>query len=105
VPEPGGSGSGFGTGAAVGQQAGLKLHPVKTRIVDATQKGGVDFLGYPFERGMKWPREKSPPKFKDAIRAKTRRAHGQSLKVIVKDVNRTLRGWFEYFKQSHRSTF
>ena len=87
------------------EQAGLKLHPVKTRIVDATQRGGFDFLGYHFERGLKWPREKSLRKFKDTIRAKTRRTHGQSLKVIVKDVNRTLRGWFEYFKHSHRSTF
>lgn len=25
--------------------------------------------------------------------------------VIVKDLNRTLRGWFEYFKHSHRYTF
>jgi RNA-directed DNA polymerase len=87
------------------EQAGLMLHPVKTRIVDATQKGGFDFLGYHFERGMKWPREKSLRKFKDTIRAKTRRTQGQSLKVIVKDVNRTLRGWFEYFKHSHKSTF
>ena len=63
------------------EQAGLALHPVKTRIVDATQKGGFDFLGYHFERGMKWPREKSLRKFKDTIRAKTRRTHGQSLKV------------------------
>jgi RNA-directed DNA polymerase len=87
------------------EQAGLVLHPVKTRIVDATRKGGFDFLGYHFERGMKWPREKSLRKFKDTIRAKTRRTQGHSLKVIVKDVNRTLRGWFEYFKQSHRNTF
>jgi RNA-directed DNA polymerase len=87
------------------EQAGLKLHPVKTRIVDATERGGFDFLGYHFERGMKWPREKSLRKFKDTIRAKTRRTHGHSLKVIVKDVDRTLRGWFEYFKHSHRSTF
>ena len=35
------------------EQAGLRLHPVKTRIVDATRKGGFDFLGYHFERGMK----------------------------------------------------
>jgi hypothetical protein len=28
---------------------GLKLHPVKTRTVDATQAGGFDFLGYHFE--------------------------------------------------------
>jgi len=87
------------------EQAGLRLHPTKTRIVDAIQKGGFDFLGYHFERGMKWPREKSLRKFKDTIRAKTRRTSGHSLKVTIKDVNRTLRGWFEYFKQSHRSTF
>jgi RNA-directed DNA polymerase len=87
------------------EQARLVLHPAKTRIVDATRKGGFDFLGYHFERGMKWPREKSLRKFKDTIRAKTRRTQGRSLKVIVKDVNRTLRGWFEYFKHSHRNTF
>jgi RNA-directed DNA polymerase len=87
------------------EQAGLRLHPTKTRIVDAIQKGGFDFLGYHFERGMKWPREKSLRKFKDTIRAKTRRTSGHSLKVTIKDLNRTLRGWFEYFKQSHRSTF
>ena len=87
------------------EQAGLVLHPVKTRIVDATQRGGFDFLGYHFERGMKWPREKSLRKFKDTIRAKTRRTHGHSLKGIVKDVNRSLRGWFEYFKHSHKTTF
>jgi RNA-directed DNA polymerase len=87
------------------EQAGLKLHPVKTRIVDATQRGGFDFLGYHFERGMKWPREKSLRKFKDTIRAKTRRTSGHSLRVIIKDVNRSLWGWFEYFKQSHQNTF
>ena len=32
-------------------EAGLTLHPTKTRIVDATQRGGFDFLGYHFERG------------------------------------------------------
>ena len=34
-------------------EAGLTLHPEKTRIVDATQRGGFDFLGYHFERGLK----------------------------------------------------
>ncbi len=85
--------------------AGLKLHPVKTRIVDATQKGGFEFLGYHFERGTRWPREKSLQKFKDTIRAKTRRANGHSLKAIIATVNRTLRGWFEYFQNSHYTTF
>ena len=31
-------------------ERGLKLHPEKTHIVDATQRGGFDFLGYHFER-------------------------------------------------------
>jgi RNA-directed DNA polymerase len=85
--------------------AGLTMHPEKTRIVEATQAGGFDFLGYHFEQGMKWPRRKSLTKFKDAIRAKTPRTHGQSLSATIADVNRTLGGWFEYFKHSHRNTF
>jgi RNA-directed DNA polymerase len=35
------------------EENGLKLHPTKTRIVDASQRGGFDFLGYHFERGKK----------------------------------------------------
>ena len=38
------------------EAAGLTLHPEKTRIVDATTRGGFDFLGWHFERGFKWPR-------------------------------------------------
>jgi len=87
------------------QQAGLQLHPVKTRIVDARQEGGFDFLGYHFERGEKRPRKKSLAKFKDTIRAKTKRNNGHSLARIIANLNRTLRGWFEYFKHSHRYTF
>jgi RNA-directed DNA polymerase len=86
-------------------EAGLALHPVKTRIVDATQPGGFDFLGYHFERGKKWPREKSLRKFRDTIRAKTRRTNGQSLKETIQDLNRTVKGWFGYFKHSHLTTF
>jgi RNA-directed DNA polymerase len=86
-------------------KAGLTLHPVKTRIVDATERGGFDFLGYHFERGMKWPREKSLKKLKDSIRDKTRRCNGFSLLAIIEDINMTLIGWFGYFKHSHRTTF
>jgi RNA-directed DNA polymerase len=84
---------------------GLTLHPAKTRIVDATQKGGFDFLGYHFERGYKWPRQKSLKKFKDTIRVKTKRTNGQSLQAIITNVNRSAQGWFGYFKHSHRTTF
>jgi RNA-directed DNA polymerase len=86
-------------------QEGLILHPEKTKTVDATQPGGFDFLGYHFERGKRWPRKKSLRKLKDAIREKTKRTNGNSLSVIVSGVNRTLIGWFEYFKHSHKSTF
>lgn len=86
-------------------QAGLVLHPAKTRIVDATQRGGFDFLGYHFERGMKWPRAKSWKKIKDTLRQKTRRNNGHSLQQIITDVNRTLVGWFAYFKHSNLPTF
>lgn len=87
------------------RQAGLRLHPEKTRIVDATQPGGFDFLGYHFAQGQKRPRAKSLGKFKDAVRDKTRRANGHSLSSIILDLNRTLRGWFAYFQHSHCYTF
>jgi len=85
--------------------AGLQLHPDKTRIVDATQPGGFDFLGYHFERGYRWPSPKSLKKHKDTIRRHTKRANGHSLREILRRVNAVRRGWFEYFKHSHRTTF
>ena len=81
-------------------EAGLTLHPDKTRIVDASQPGGFDFLGYHFERGRKWPRRKSEKKLKRSIRAETRRTDGRSMATIITNLNRRLRGWFEYFKHS-----
>jgi RNA-directed DNA polymerase len=86
------------------EAAGLTLHPEKTTIVDA-RTDGFDFLGYHFHGEHRWPRKKSLRKLKEAIRAKTRRANGHSLSQIIVDLNRTLRGWFEYFKHSHRWTF
>jgi len=82
------------------EENGLKLHPTKTRLVDASQRGGFDFLGYHFERGKKWPRKKSLSKLKDAIRSKTRRNNGRSMKAICADLNLTMKGWFGYFKHS-----
>lgn len=87
------------------EQAGLSLHPTKTRLIDASQKGGFDFLGYHFERGYRWPRQKSLKKLKEAIREKTQKMRSGSMKTIVAEINHTLRGWFEYFKHSHPTTF
>lgn len=82
------------------EQAELTLHPEKTRIVDATQRGGFDFLGYHFERGYRWPRKKSISKFREAIGRKTKRTNGNSLDQIIAEINPIIRGWFEYFKHS-----
>jgi RNA-directed DNA polymerase len=84
---------------------GLKLHMEKTRIIDASQRGGFDFLGYHFERGKKWPRQKSMDKLKDVIRGKTRRTEGRSLSRICQNLNRTLVGWFGYFQHSNKHVF
>jgi RNA-directed DNA polymerase len=84
---------------------GLRLHPKKTQIANAREPGGFDFLGYHFERGLKWPRKKSMAKLKEALRAKTRRTQGRSLKAICADLNRVLQGWFEYFKHSKSTVF
>jgi RNA-directed DNA polymerase len=85
---------------------GLTLHPEKTRIANCRKKGnGFEFLGYRFERGRRDVRKKSLDKLKETIRAKTRRTRGHSLKVVVDDLNRTLKGWFRYFKHAHPSIF
>ena len=85
---------------------GLALHPEKTHVGDCRQPGqGFEFLGYRFEAGERRVRKKSLNKFKDSIRAKTMRTRGDSLAHIVADLNRTLRGWFGYFKHASRYTF
>lgn len=83
----------------------LRLHPVKTRVVDATQRPGFDFLGYRFFGQYRYPRPSSEKKLRASIRAKTPRTNGNSLQVIIAGINATLRGWFEYFKNSSRSAF
>jgi RNA-directed DNA polymerase len=86
-------------------EAGLTLHPEKTRIVNAMQPGGFDFLGYHFERGMKWPRAKSLKKLRQRMSEQTARTDGRSFQAIVSGVNRTLRGWYGYFQHSKGNVF
>jgi RNA-directed DNA polymerase len=83
------------------QPAQLQLHPEKTKVIDATQSGGFDFLGYHFERGKKWPRPKSVQKMREKIRVRTRRTNGQSLEQIMAGINPILRGWYNYFRHSN----
>lgn len=86
-------------------ERGLRLHPVKTRVVDATERPGFEFLGYQFFGNSRYPRASSEKKLRDSIRQKTLRTSGESLKQIIDRANATLRGWFEYFKHSSRSAF
>jgi RNA-directed DNA polymerase len=89
--------------------AGLTLHPDKTRAVDMNLAGShFDFLGYRFERSrrgrlMRLVRPKSLRKLRETIKPRTRRNNGKSMKAIVADLNRTLPGWFGYFKHAKAS--
>jgi RNA-directed DNA polymerase len=97
-------------------QAGLTLHPEKTRVANlsltAREGEAFEFLGYRFanersgtgaSRITRQPREKSLAKFKEAIRSKTKRSNGQSLQVVIASVNRTVKGWYGYFKHATRA--
>ena len=96
------------------EQAGLTLHPTKTRVVDLGQPGAyVDFLGYRFQRHtdrkgksdvQRRVRPKSLAKIKDKLRARTPRKSGQSLAVQIAQLNPILRGWFAYFRSATQPT-
>ena len=87
------------------EENGLTLHPEKTRLVDVTQPGGFDFLGYHFERKYRWPRRKAMDRLKDKVRELTPRTSGHSLEATITRLNQMLRGWFGYFQHSHPTTF
>ncbi|MEM9553449.1 MAG: group II intron reverse transcriptase/maturase [Acidobacteriota bacterium] len=86
------------------ESVGLNLHSEKTRCVDAREEP-FDFLGYRFDRGQRWPRPKSLDRLKTKVRELTRSNNGHSLEQIITDLNSMLRGWFGYFKHSHRFIF
>lgn len=94
-------------------EAELILHPEKTKILDLMQDE-IGFLGYRFLKSRnyeenkliwKFPKRKSIKKFKDSIRKHTKRNNGKSLKQIIEKINPIIRGWFEYYKHSYKTTF
>ena len=87
-------------------QNGLILHPDKTHVGDCTQKGqGFEFLGYRFEAGRRWVRDKSLKSLKDKVREKTKRTRGDSLRTVIEDLGPMRKGWFGYFKHACKSMF
>jgi len=87
-------------------EASLTLHPEKTRIVDLNQpKASFDFLGYQIQKGMCFPSKKSKQKLRGKLKPKTKRANGRSMDAIITDINKSLRGWFEYFRHAYYTSF
>jgi RNA-directed DNA polymerase len=85
-------------------EVGLTLHPDKTHIVDSREKS-FDFLGYSFRGRFRFPRAKSHRKIVDRIRELTPRKSGESLECMITRINRSLRGWFNYFKHCFWNVF
>ena len=85
---------------------GLTLHPTKTKLGNCLVKGqGFEFLGYRFEAGRRWIRQKSRRAIRDRIRSKTGRTRGRSVNQIIEDLNPIVRGWFGYFKHANSHEF
>lgn len=85
---------------------GLTLHPDKTHLGDCRNKGeGFEFLGYRFECGKRMVRKKSVQALRDKVRSKTKRNCGQSMAMVIANLNPMLRGWFAYFMHAEKWTY
>jgi RNA-directed DNA polymerase len=88
------------------EKNGLTLHPDKIHVGNCMKRGcGFDFLGYRFESGKRYVRKKSQIKVKDRIREITPRNKGRKLGDVISTLNRTLKGWFNYFKEAENGVF
>jgi RNA-directed DNA polymerase len=92
-------------------RVGLRLHPDKTRIVDLRRGAeGFDFLGFHHHKVaswrnrkrfslQRWPSAKALASIRAKVKERTnRRWVGLDLGVIIGGLNRTLRGWGNYFR-------
>ena len=61
--------------------------------------------GYSFRGKLRFPRDKSHRKFLHRLRALTPRKSGESLDVMIQRINRSTRGWFNYFRHCHWNIF
>ena len=90
----------------------LQVHPDKTRIVHITQ--GFEFLGYKIGRGQRGlshkaggpslyaiPRQRSVERFKDKVRAVTKRRGHWTLEQMLAELNPVVRGWGMYYRRAH----
>jgi group II intron reverse transcriptase/maturase len=99
------------------EELGVELHPQKTRIVHISY--GFEFLGYKVKQGAGHrlpahkrrgranlhnlyaiPREKSVQRFKDQIRALTRRKAPLTLREVIERINPVIRGWGHFYRKA-----
>jgi group II intron reverse transcriptase/maturase len=90
----------------------LRLHPVKTRVVDA-EEDSFDFLGYSFKRKRKqlgkgmttyfWPSKKAMNKVKERIREITNPKRPLKVEEVVRELNPVIRGWVNNFRVGNSS--
>lgn len=97
---------------------GVRMHPRKTRIVSV--RNGFEFLGFKIKSGRQlrlpaqkirsgarsgglyaYPREKSVRRFKDQIRAMTRRKAPVTTSQLIEQINPIIRGWGQYYCRAH----
>jgi RNA-directed DNA polymerase len=86
------------------EQAGLTLHPTKTKIVDSRVESFA-FLGYSFRGEKIYPRRESLAKMKARLKDLTARKRSGSMKLIAAELTSVLRGWFGYFRHSRWTIF
>jgi RNA-directed DNA polymerase len=92
-------------------ELGLRIHPEKTRIVHVSQ--GFEFLGYKIGlgKGLRFkqggiglyaiPRQRSIDRFKDKVRALTRRRIAVPLEELIHVLNPVIRGWGMYYRRAN----
>jgi RNA-directed DNA polymerase len=86
------------------EQAGLTLHPTKTKIVDS-RVASFAFLGYSFRGDKIYPRRESLAKLKARLKELTLRKRPGSMKSIAAELTSVLRGWFGYFRHCRWTIF
>jgi len=87
-----------------GAQAGLTLHPTKTKIVDSRVESFA-FLGYSFRGDKIYPRRESLAKMKARLKELTPRKRSGSMTSIAAELTSVLRGWFGYFRHCRWTIF
>jgi group II intron reverse transcriptase/maturase len=78
---------------------GLEVAENKSRICHVRDE--FDFLGFTFFWRFLRPRQSSLRRFKDGVRARTRRKAPVSLGQMIEDLNPLVRGWGNYYASAN----